>query len=180
MKKIILLTLLTICVSSFSYAQIQTSFFGSTLGVSDRTTTFSNMNNYFHKTPFSSGPNIISVNSVNYANYEWDKIDAIFDNNKLGKVCFYCNKATQQELDNKYQSIEKSLDAKYGALYYNFRTLKGDRMFGINYSKGDYGVSLIMRYKINNNKKVYTGLELFYLDYRRLNQPDRYLINDKL
>ncbi|MBQ2839318.1 MAG: hypothetical protein IJE73_06765 [Muribaculaceae bacterium] len=140
--------------------------------------------NYFGKEPTNTlyiGEDFgaLSISKETFAGYKWDAICTYFHNDKLCEIRFRYHdnfKYTEQNVINRFNSLQKELSTKYGRI---LKVNKSDKNATkvIYYFDGKYMVCLGIRGKIQNNKKIYYETDLEYYDMQLMEQP---IINNDL
>ena len=184
MKRIIIILLSLLSMTS-SFAQVQNTFFnGAILGKSDMQTTYSIMANYFGEVP-SNFFGILSMKEPIYAQYKWDAINAHFHNGKFAQVNlrYFTDGYAKRSSDNiyhRYLSLKQSLDNKYKGRVKAYKLPENPGEEGFYYYDGRYAVSLTLIYRIAKNQKVYTETQLWYWDAKLMNESEKPQINNDL
>lgn len=186
MKKNIIVLLLLL-LSTLSIAQVQNKFFGgAVLGKSSTQSTYLMMANYFGKAP-TNYFGILCIGDVVYAKYKWDAVNVHFHNDKFAQVNLryvdwgYGNKRrTSDDIYQRYLNLNESLVNKYFCKVKSYIAPQEPGQSGTYYTDGKYAVSLILKYRLEKNVKVYTEVQMWYWDVELMQEPPKPQINDDL
>lgn len=141
MKKLLIVTILFI-FPLIGFAQISRTFWGVTLGKSNKTQVRTALVNrgYLVQTE-PDGSLSVKLNNVNFGGAMWTYVSFSFVNGYLSQVWFQNNEHQSPiQVDNVYEKVKMSLDKKYRHYYLNLPTEDGNTWS--DYSDGKTNILL--------------------------------------
>jgi hypothetical protein len=146
MKKIMIITIL--CFTSLvSFAQISRTFWGCTLGKSNKNNVRTVLiNRGYRVNTESDGSYTVKSNNIYFGGVNWSYVSFSFVNGILYDVWFQNNEYESAiSPDRVYEKLKLELDEKYGRYYFYLGTDDGNTNWS-NYSDGKTSILLSVRY----------------------------------
>lgn len=141
MKKLLIISIL--CITSIaSFAQISRTFWGVTLGKSNKNQVRTALvNRGYSVQTDDDGSLFVNVNNVKFGGAVWTYVLFSFVNGCLSRVCFQNNELQSPiQVDDVYIYMKMSLDKKYKRYYFDLPTEEGNSWS--NYTDGKTNILL--------------------------------------